>query len=363
MVFCYNSSMNTQLKNTNINTKTILVTGGAGYIGSHTVLALLDGGYKVVIFDKAGLNDIFKTSLELYSGWVIFERGNLLNHSDLDSLFGTHNIDGVIHFAADPAIVSQKPEHTAGYYANNIISSINLIEKCRQMKINKFVFSSTAAMYGIPKTLPITESSDLAPINIYGYTKSVIEKMLQDYHASFSFESIRLRYFNACGGDQQMRTGECHNPEIHLIPCILQSIGSDKVFQLFGNDYDTPDGTNVRDYIHVSDLANAHFLALNKMFEQENLCEVINLGTGTGYSNKQIFDMVETIVGVKIPVEIVARRQGDPDILVANNTKAKEFLGWEPTHSDLSNIIQTAWNWEKNNKSRFTSNILPKVEI
>ena len=342
--------MNIQLNAIKENPKTILVTGGAGYIGSHTVLELLDGGYKVIIFDKDKLHDAFETSLELYSGRVIFERGNLLNHSDLDNLFGTHKIDGVIHFAADPAIVSQKPEHTAGYYTNNMVSSINLIEKCRQININKFVFSSTAAMYGIPKILPITESSYLAPINTYGYTKSVIEKMLLDYHTSFGFESIRLRYFNACGGDQLMRTGECHNPEIHLIPCILQSIGSDKVFQLFGNDYDTPDGTNIRDYIHVSDLANAHFLAINKMFEQENICEAINLGTGTGYSNKQIFDMVEQIVGVKIPVDVVKRRQGDPDILVADNTKAKSFLGWKPQHSDLNKIIQTAWNWEKNKK-------------
>jgi UDP-glucose 4-epimerase len=331
--------------------KTILVTGGAGYIGSHTVLALLDFGYKVIIFDKHEPFSVFRTSLDMYGEQVVFWQGNLLNHSDLNELFGTHRIDGVIHFAADPAIVSPKPEHTSGYYTNNVISSINLIEKCRQEKVNQFVFSSTAAMYGIPESLPIMENSRLQPINVYGYTKSVIEKMLLDYHNSFGFESIRLRYFNACGADNSGRTGECHSPETHLIPCILQSVGSGKVFQMFGNDYNTPDGTNVRDYIHVSDLANAHVLALNKLFETPNLCEVVNLGTGSGYSNQQIFDTAQKVVGSKIPVELVERRVGDPDELVADNTKAKQFLGWTPTHSDLLNIIQTAWNWEQIKKS------------
>jgi UDP-glucose 4-epimerase len=326
---------------------TILVTGGAGYIGSHTVLALLDADYKVVILDKVILHEVFGFVVDGYGDRVGYEQVDLLDLKALNSVFKKYQFDGVIHFAADPAIVSPLPEHASGYYTNNVISSINLIDTCKNFGVSNFVFSSTAAMYGVPETLPISEKSKIAPINIYGYTKSVIERMLSDYHEAFGFSSIALRYFNACGGDHLKRTGECHNPEIHLIPCILQSVGTDKVFQLYGDDYNTPDGTNVRDYIHVSDLAEGHVKALDYLFSNGKTCEAINLGTGSGYSNRQIFDIAEKVIGQKIPLEIAGRRgNGDPDELVADNTKAKSTLKWEPVKSSLDNILQTAWEWE-----------------
>jgi UDP-glucose 4-epimerase len=334
--------------------KTILVTGGAGYIGSHTVLALVEENYNVVILDKAPLHSVFCNTIKQYGQQIQYEQVDLLQVNDVKAVFVKYKLDGVIHFAADPAIVSPLPEHASAYYTNNLVTSINLIDLCRQYGVDKFIFSSTAAMYGIPESLPISENSKVEPINIYGYTKSVVERMLQDYSTNFGFNSIALRYFNACGGDKAARTGECHWPEIHLIPCILQSIGTDKVFQLYGDDYNTPDGTNVRDYIHVSDLASGHVKALDYLFTNTNLdnnktstCEAINLANGTGYSNKQIFEATEKVVGRKIPLQIAGRRgKGDPDELVADNTKALELLKWKPVNSDLINILETAWNWE-----------------
>jgi UDP-glucose 4-epimerase len=332
--------------------KTILVTGGAGYIGSHTVLALLKSGFEVVILDKTPLHQVFKKNIQEFGDNVKFEQINLLDLSLLRAVFGKYEFDGVVHFAADPAIVSTLIEHTSQYYTQNVISSINIVDMCREFKVNNFVFSSTAAMYGIPESLPIKENFKLQPINIYGYTKSVIEKMLQDYNQVFGMNSITLRYFNACGADKQMRTGECHFPEIHLIPNILQSVGTDKIFELYGDDYDTRDGTNVRDYIHVTDLADGHVKALEYLFVNHNTAEAINLGTGSGYSNKQIFDTAKKIIGMEIPIKIVGRRgNGDPDELVADNTKAKELLNWEPTESSLENILQTAWDWENIKKN------------
>ncbi len=378
----------------NSTNKQILVTGGAGYIGSHTVLSLLESGFKVVILDKVPLQSVFKKSLEIFGTQVLFEQVNLLDLHNLKTIFAKYQFDGVVHFAADPAIVSQLPLHASQYYSQNVISSINLVDTCREFGVNNFVFSSTAAMYGNPETLPIKESSKLEPVNIYGYTKSVIEKMLQDYNQVFGLNSISLRYFNACGADEQTRTGECHSPEIHLIPCILQSIGTEKIFELYGDDYNTPDGSNVRDYIHVTDLASGHVKALEYLFNNESkslilsngkvgsslpnkassrqaknsivkglesinhqskkpsICEAINLGTSSGYSNKQIFKTTQKIIGQNIPLKIVGRRgSGDPGELVADNSKAKKVLGWTPTNSNLENILQTAWNWEKVKKT------------
>jgi UDP-glucose 4-epimerase len=356
--------------------KTILVTGGAGYIGSHTVLALVESGFEVFILDKAPLHKVFEKALKPYCEDVHYEQADLLDLHHLNVIFRHTKFDGVIHFAADPAIVSPLPEHASQYYTQNVVSSINLIDTCREFGVKNFVFSSTAAMYGIPESLPISENSKIQPINIYGYTKSVIERMLQDYNHVFGMNCVSLRYFNACGADEQMRTGECHFPEIHLIPNILQSVGTDKVFELFGDDYNTPDGTNVRDYIHVTDLASGHVKALEYLFANESpkgvvilseakdpvpegvefkskqtkktsIYEAINLGTGSGYSNKQIFDTAQKIIGQEIPLKIAGRRgNGDPDELVADNTKAKEVLKWEPTNSSLENILQTAWDWE-----------------
>ena len=326
--------------------KNILITGGAGYIGSQTTLEIMDNtDWNVIVFDKVDLNSIIAKSYSVFGTRIKVVKGNLLNNVDLENLFSIYEIDGIIHFAASIE-VGESQINPALYYENNIIGSFNLINKANQNGVKKVVFSSTAAVYGIPESIPILETSGTNPINTYGYTKLVIEQMLRDFGRSYQLDSICLRYFNACGADKESRSGENHNPETHLIPSILQSIGTDRVFKIFGNDYKTPDGTCVRDYIHTSDLASAHILALKKLLESDRIIKSINLATGSGYSNLQVFETVEKITGHKINMEIAGRRDGDPDQLIADNSLAKSYLGWNPIHSDLENIIQTAWNWE-----------------
>jgi UDP-glucose 4-epimerase len=330
--------------------KNILVTGGCGYIGSQTAIALIEAGYNVIIFDKADANPILQKTFSTFNDKIKIVKGNLLNKAELNNLFATNQIDGIIHFAASIE-VGESQINPALYYENNVIGSFNLINTANSNNVKKIVFSSTAAVYGIPESVPILETSRINPINTYGYTKLVIEQMLRDFGRSYGLDSVCLRYFNACGADKLARTGENHNPETHLIPSILQSIGTDKIFKIFGDDYNTPDGTCVRDYIHTTDLASAHILALEKLLNGSGIVKSINLGTGAGYSNKQVFDTVEKITGHKINMEIGARRDGDPDQLVADNTLAKEYLSWNPVNSDLENIISTAWNWEQNKKN------------
>ena len=331
--------------------KNILITGGAGYIGSQTTIEIMDNtDWNVIIFDKAKLNSFVAKSYSVFSSRIKVLKGNLLDHTDLENLFANNKIDGIIHFAASIE-VGESQINPSLYYENNVIGSFNLINKANLNGVKKIVFSSTAAVYGIPESIPIIETSPTKPINTYGYTKLVIEQMLRDFGRSYQLDSICLRYFNACGADEDSRTGENHDPETHLIPSILQSIGTNKVFKIFGNDYNTPDGTCVRDYIHTSDLASAHVLALKKLLETDGIVKSINLATGSGYSNKQVFDTVEKITGHKINMEVGGRRDGDPDQLIADNTLAKEYLGWLPVHSDLENIIQTAWNWEASKKT------------
>ena len=326
--------------------KNILITGGAGYIGSQTTIEIMDNtDWNVIIFDKAKLNSFVARSYSVFSSRIKVLKGNLLDHTDLENLFANNKIDGIIHFAASIE-VGESQINPSLYYENNVIGSFNLINKANLNGVKKIVFSSTAAVYGIPESVPILETSIINPINAYGYTKLVIEQMLRDFGRSYKMDSICLRYFNACGADKLGRTGENHNPETHLIPSILQSIGTDRIFKIFGNDYNTPDGTCVRDYIHTSDLASAHILALKKLLENDGIIKSINLGTGSGYSNKQVFETVEDITGHKINMEIGARRDGDPDQLVADNSLAKLYLGWNPANSSLENIIQDAWNWE-----------------
>ncbi len=331
--------------------KSILITGGAGYIGSQTALEILDNtDWSVVVFDKAELNSILAKSYSTFGSRIKFIYGNLLNNLDLDNLFSNTKIDGIIHFAASIE-VGESQINPALYYENNVIGSFNLINKAYLNGVKKIVFSSTAAVYGVPESVPILETSRINPINTYGYTKLVIEQMLRDFGRSYQLDSICLRYFNACGADKDSRTGENHNPETHLIPSILQSIGTNRIFKIFGNDYNTQDGTCVRDYIHTSDLASAHILALKKLLENDGVVKSINLGTGSGYSNQQVFETVEKITGQKVNMEIASRRDGDPDKLIADNNLAKSYLGWNPINSNLDNIIQTAWNWEGVKKS------------
>jgi len=322
--------------------KNILVIGGAGYIGSQTVLALLEKNYNVIVFDNlcAGHQEVLPESVKF---WL----GDITKIDDLEKVFENNQIDGVVHFAANPATNDDISENIHKYYRNNFIGTLNVAEALVKYGVKNVVFSSTAAVYGSPEALPIKETQSLLPLNLYGQTKLMAEKMLFDFSRMYGTNTICLRYFNACGADKNGRTGENHHPETHLIPIILEvAQGKREFITIFGNDYDTKDGTCVRDYIHTMDLATAHVLALEKMFESEvRVAESINVATGNGYTNLEIIKTVEKVTGKKILLKYGNRRPGDWDSAYADNTKAREYLGWEPKHSDLENIIQTAWNW------------------
>ncbi len=324
----------------------ILVTGGAGYIGSHCVLALLEKGYEVVVFDNLSTGHI-ETINKLSSigqNKLHFVKGNLLNPNEINNAFCS-KIDAVIHFAA----LSQVGESVANpdrYYRNNVIGTLNLLDIMRRNNVNKIVFSSTAATYGEPIYTPIDEKHPQNPINPYGQTKLMIEHIMDDYDKAYGLKSVRLRYFNVAGADSQNRIGEWHEPETHLIPNILKStLNSGKAFEMYGNDYNTKDGTCVRDYIDVEDLVQAHLLALDYL-NNGGETNFFNLGTNDGNTVKEVFGTCEEITGQKIPVKIMPRREGDPAQLVADNLKAKEILKWTPEKT-LRDGIKTAYEWEK----------------
>ena len=330
--------------------KNILVTGGAGYIGSHTVYELIDHGFNPIVFDN--LSNGHK---EILSPDIKFFKGDIRNKEDFITVFNQYKIQGVINFAANPANNDDRWENQSMYYHNNFLGALNLVEAADQAGIKNIVFSSTAAVYGLPESLPIVESQNKQPLNMYGQTKYMCENLLRDYARVRGAKVIPLRYFNACGGDPKLRTGEMHNPETHLIPIILEvAAGQREKLIMFGDDYDTRDGSCIRDYIHVTDLAKAHVKALQKLeLVEPSFFEAINLGTGNGYTNKEIIETVEKITGKKIKVEVGARRPGDWDAAYADNTKAKIMLNWEPEYSDLKTIITTAWNWlNHSNKNR-----------
>lgn len=322
--------------------KNILVIGGAGYIGSQTVLALLEKKYGVIVFDN-----LFSGHQEVLPSDVKFTFGDIRNISDLQNVFENNQIDGVVHFAANPATNDDVASNIHNYYRNNFVGTLNIAEMLVKYKVKNIVFSSTAAVYGNPEELPIIETQSLLPLNLYGQTKLMAERMLFDFSRMYGINTICLRYFNACGADIESRTGENHNPETHLIPIILEvASGKREFITVFGNDYNTKDGTCIRDYIHTMDLANAHVLALEKMFEtQQLISESINVATGNGYSNLEVINTVEKVTGKKISLKFGQRRPGDWDSAYADNTKAKKYLGWEPRYSDLESIIKTAWNW------------------
>ena len=327
----------------------ILVTGGAGYIGSHNVIALIEAGYNVVIFDNLELGHIETVeTLKAISakGSVIdFIQGDLSSVEDIKKVFQKHSIDAIIHFAAYSQ-VGESVGNPQKYYYNNVYGTLNLLNVAMQFDVKKIVFSSTAATYGEPVYTPIDEKHPQVPINTYGKTKLIIESIMDDYDKAYGLKSVRLRYFNVAGADSLNRVGEWHDPETHLIPNILKStFGGGKTFKMFGTDYDTKDGTCVRDYINVEDLAKAHLLALKYLLNggQTNF---FNLGTNEGNSVKEVFDACEKVTGKKIPVEIQARRAGDPATLIADNRKAKEVLGWTPEKS-LEDSIKTAYAWEE----------------
>ncbi len=323
----------------------ILVTGGAGYIGSHCVMALLEQGYDVVVFDNlsTGHKETIQT-LRKYGNFD-FVLGDLLNTEDLKYLFDNYEIDSVIHFAAFSQ-VAESVKNPQKYYINNVCGTINLLSAMLQHNVKKIVFSSTAATYGEPKYIPIDEKHPQEPVNPYGQTKLMIEKIMDDYDKAHGLKSVRLRYFNVAGADSQNRIGEWHTPETHLIPNILKStFGGGKTFEMYGDDYDTKDGTCVRDYINVEDLVYAHLLALDYL-NNGGETNFFNLGTNDGNTVKEVFSMCEKITNKSIAVLQKPRREGDPASLVADNTKAKTYLKWTPNNT-LEKSIETAYSWEK----------------
>lgn len=322
----------------------ILVTGGAGYIGSHCVMALLEQNNDVVIFDNLSTWHIETVETLKKYGPVEFQKGDLTNFDDINSVFKNYDIDKVVHFAAFSQ-VGESVVNPQKYYINNVCGTINLLRAMLENNVKKIVFSSTAATYGEPVYIPIDEKHPQNPINPYGQTKLMIEKIMDDYDKAYDLKSVRLRYFNVAGADSKSRIGEWHDPETHLIPNILKStFNNGKTFQMFGDDYDTKDGTCVRDYINVEDLANAHVLAL-KYLNNGGITNFFNLGTQEGNSVKEVFSACTKVTGKDIPLKEMPRRAGDPAILVAANSKAKEVLGWNPEKT-LEESIKTAYNWE-----------------
>jgi len=315
-----------------------MVAGGAGYIGSHTVKELLKDGFEAVIFD-----DFSTGKKELVIGGEVFT-GDLRDNGSLKRFFDLHDIQAVLHFAS-LIQVGESYLDPQKYYLHNLTTAMNLLKNMREARVNKFIFSSSAAVYGIPETNPIPETHPLRPYNPYGRTKFFIEQMLEDYSRAYGLDFISLRYFNAAGADPEGKLGEMHDPETHLIPNILLSLlEENKTLELYGTDFPTPDGTAVRDYIHVIDLAKAHVSALNYLLDKpQSGC--INLGTNKGFSVLEIIKETERVTGKKVSYVKKPQRRGDVPVLLASNQKAKEVLGWEPQYSDIETIIKTAWDW------------------
>ena len=328
----------------------ILVAGGAGYIGSHTVYELIDNGADVVIIDSLETGHI-----EAVHPKARFYQGDIRDRAFLDDVLTKEkNIDGVIHFAAN-SLVGESMTNPLKYYDNNVYGTKVLLEKLIEYGINHVVFSSTAATYGEPKSIPIVETDPTQPTNAYGETKLAMEKMFKWCDVAHGLKYVALRYFNACGAHISGKIGEAHNPESHLIPLILQGPnGKRESIKVFGTDYPTKDGTCVRDYIHVTDLAAAHILAVKYLIDG-NESNTFNLGNGVGFTVNEVIEKAKQVTKLPIKVEQDARRAGDPAVLIASSEKAKEVLGWKPKYDSLETIIETAWNWHKNHPDGFAS--------
>ena len=325
----------------------ILVLGGAGYIGSHTALELVKAGNEVVIADNlvTGYRKAIPEGAKFYEG-------DLRDFDFLNKLFQQEKIDAVIHFAAY-SLVGESVTNPLKYYDNNLYGTKVLLEAMVKNNVGKIVFSSTAATYGEPENIPILESDRTCPTNPYGETKLAMEKMFKWTAEAHGLRYVSLRYFNACGADESGTIGEAHNPESHLIPLILQvPNGKRETISIYGTDYDTPDGTCIRDYIHVTDLAQAHILAV-KYINNGGESDIFNLGNGVGYSVREVIETARKVTGHPIPATETSRRAGDPARLVASSEKAKSVLGWNPVHDSLEEIIASAWNWHKNHPNGY----------
>jgi UDP-glucose 4-epimerase len=321
----------------------ILVTGGAGYIGSHAVLALQQEEYEVIILDNLvyGHQELVETVLK-----VKLIVGDTCDRELLDKIFTTHDITAVMHFAAY-AYVGESVTAPDKYYRNNVIGTLTLLEAMLKAGVKKFVFSSTCAVYGVPQTFPIPEDHPKAPINPYGQSKLMVEQMLEDIDRAYDLRSVRFRYFNAAGADPQGRLGEDHDPETHLIPLTLfTALGKRDAIYMFGTDYPTPDGTCIRDYIHINDIAIAHVLGLNYLL-QGGKTEVFNLGNGTGFSVKEVIEAAKRVTGKDFAVLKRDRRPGDPPKLVGTSEKAGKILAWAPQYTEIEEIISHAWQWHQ----------------
>jgi len=318
----------------------ILIVGGAGYIGSHINKELTKKGFETVVFDS-----LVKGHQEAVK-WGEFFQGDLANIEDLRQVFTKYKIDAVLHFAAFIE-VGESVKDPQKYYQNNVKNTLNLFQVMLENDVKKLIFSSTAATFGNPQYTPIDELHPQVPINPYGQAKLMVEKILADYDFAYGLKYVALRYFNACGADLDNEIGENHTPESHLIPLILDAaIGKREDIKIFGTDYPTPDGTCVRDYIHVTDLAQAHILALQYLLDG-NDSNSFNLGNGKGFSVKEVIDAAKKVTGVDFKVTEVERRAGDPPELVADSTKAKQVLKWQPQYADLETIVKSAWAWHQ----------------
>jgi UDP-glucose 4-epimerase len=324
----------------------ILVTGGAGYIGSHTVMELMAQGEEVIVLDN------LRTGHQSAVRAERFYQGEVQDLDLLDEIFANHSIEAVIHFAAS-SLVGESVLDPLRYYDNNVVTAQRLLAKMNQHGVKKFVFSSTAAVYGEPKRIPIRESDPTEPTSPYGETKLAIEKMLKWCDLAYGIKYVSLRYFNAAGAHADGTIGEDHQPESHLIPLVLQvALGQREFVSIYGDDYPTEDGTCIRDYIHVIDLAHAHFLALRKL-RGEQQSGIYNLGSGTGFSVKQVIETARRVTRHPIPVKVEERRAGDPAVLIASSEKAKAELGWLPRYPELESIVESAWNWHRRHPHGF----------
>ena len=321
----------------------ILVVGGAGYIGSHVNKMLARKGFDTVVLD----NLVYGHEEAVVAGE--FVRGDIANKDDIRKAFEGRDIEAVFHFA-NYAYVGESCLDPEKYYVNNISNTLNLLSVMREQGCNKIIFSSSCSTYGVPERVPITEDLPQRPMSPYASTKLMIEMILKDYARAYGLRYVGFRYFNACGADPEGEIGESHTPETHLIPITLDvASGLRDEMMIFGNDYNTPDGTNIRDYVHVLDLAEAHIAALD-YFDRGGENDFFNIGTEKGFSNLEIVEAVKRVTGRDFPVVITDRRPGDPDILVGSSEKARRVLGWVPKYSDIETVIETAWKWHENKR-------------